>query len=338
MIIALTSLLLVQSTIIIQTIKDAHGMKSYKVLQGSFNRHKISKRQDLKLFPHKTEMAFCPYFALALYLVVDDDPHSVHLFHFFADRVFNETGDVESKVAREWRKEFKDIVLDQMEDYVTRFGDKSSCLKNASITSLNQSLTSHCGRKYTMNELANMFSVMPHMICFRVGMLMNNIHSFFDYVTGSEKMDINVGKNISAWDDVLDGNVFGGYPPVCSDITTEAEKVEVFVHNLYGHQKQLDNDVKDILAATILRFYHEFTVLLSNQPDGKFSGDNIFHNQFCYAVTSAKENAGVSDDTFIAWQAEVCAGFTSRNQYSLSGDWIDEPELGIKPFAKTIAN
>ena len=125
---------------------------------------------------------------------------------------------------------------------------------------------------------------------------------------------------------------------MCSDITTEAEKVEVFVNNLYGHQKQLDNDVKDILAATILRFYHEFTVLLSNQPDGKFSGDNIFNNQFCYAVTSAKENAGVSNDTFIAWQAEVCAGFTSRNQYSLSGDWIDEPELGIKPFAKIIAN
>eukprot|EP00957_Ditylum_brightwellii_P183295 13962097-Ditylum_brightwellii.AAC.1 len=65
-------------------------------------------------------------------------------------------------------------------------------------------------------------------------------------------MDINVGKNISTWDDVLDGNVFGGYSPVCSDITTEAKKVEVFVNNLYGHQKQLDNNVKDILAATIL--------------------------------------------------------------------------------------
>ena len=51
-----------------------------------------------------------------------------------------------------------------------------------------------------------------------------------------KKMDINVGKNISAWDDVLDGNVFGGYPPVCSDITTDAEKVKVFVNNLYGRQ------------------------------------------------------------------------------------------------------
>eukprot|EP00957_Ditylum_brightwellii_P042935 3250676-Ditylum_brightwellii.AAC.1 len=28
----------------------------------------------------------------------------------------------------------------------------------------------------------------------------------------------------------------------------------------------------------------------------------------------------------------------SKNQYSLSGDWIDEPEIGIKPFTKTIAN
>eukprot|EP00957_Ditylum_brightwellii_P021443 1617886-Ditylum_brightwellii.AAC.1 len=81
-------------------------------------------------------------------------------------------------------------------------------------------------------------------------------------------MDINVGKNISAWDNIFDGNVFGGYPPVCFDTTTEAEKVQVFVNHLYGHQKQLDSDVKDILAATILQFYPEFTVLLSNQPDG----------------------------------------------------------------------
>eukprot|EP00957_Ditylum_brightwellii_P180712 13767359-Ditylum_brightwellii.AAC.1 len=97
-------------------------------------------------------------------------------------------------------------------------------------------------------------------------------------------MDINVEKNISAWDDILDGHIFGGYLPVCSDITTEAEKVNVFVNNIYGHQIQLEINVKDIPAATILRFYHAFTVLLSNQPDGKFSGDNMFHNQFlcCY--------------------------------------------------------
>jgi hypothetical protein len=81
-----------------------------------------------------------------------------------------------------------------MEDYVTRFGDNSLCLKNASITSLNQILTLHSGQKYTMNELANMFSVMPHIICFRVGMLMNNIHSFFDYIKGSEKWILMLGK------------------------------------------------------------------------------------------------------------------------------------------------
>eukprot|EP00957_Ditylum_brightwellii_P024010 1810225-Ditylum_brightwellii.AAC.1 len=95
-------------------------------------------------------MLFCPYFALALYLVVDDDPLSVHLFHFCADRVYKETGDIDSTVSREWRKELKDIVLDQMEDYVTMFGDNNSCLKSASVTSLNQNFTSHCGQKYTI--------------------------------------------------------------------------------------------------------------------------------------------------------------------------------------------
>eukprot|EP00957_Ditylum_brightwellii_P046672 3542156-Ditylum_brightwellii.AAC.1 len=64
----------------------------------------------------------------------------------------------------------------------------------------------------------------------------------------------------------------------------------------------------------------------------------MFHNQFLCAVNSAKENAGVSNDTFTAWQAEVCAGFISRKQYSLSDNWNDEPELEIKPFAKATAN
>eukprot|EP00957_Ditylum_brightwellii_P113422 8647711-Ditylum_brightwellii.AAC.1 len=98
-------------------------------------------------------MVFCPYFALTLYLVVDDDPHSVHLFHFFPDRVFNETGNIDSKLSREWKKEFKDIVHEQMKDYVTKLGDNSSFLKNASVTSRNQNLTSHRGQKYTTNEL-----------------------------------------------------------------------------------------------------------------------------------------------------------------------------------------
>eukprot|EP00957_Ditylum_brightwellii_P048058 3649254-Ditylum_brightwellii.AAC.1 len=40
----------------------------------------------------------------------------------------------------------------------------------------------------------------------------------------------------------------------------------------------------------------------------------------------------------MAWQTEVYAGFISKNQYSSSGDWNDEPDLGIKHLAKTIAN
>ena len=63
-----------------------------------------------------------------------------------------------------------------------------------------------------MKKLTNLFNVMPHMITFRVGMIMKNIHTFFEYVKGSVKMDINTAKNIAGWDDVVDNNVFGGYP------------------------------------------------------------------------------------------------------------------------------
>eukprot|EP00957_Ditylum_brightwellii_P006481 491339-Ditylum_brightwellii.AAC.1 len=63
-------------------------------------------------------MAFSPYFALALCLVVDNDPRSLHLFHFFVDRVFNERGDIDYKVSREGKKEYKELVVDQMKDSI----------------------------------------------------------------------------------------------------------------------------------------------------------------------------------------------------------------------------
>eukprot|EP00957_Ditylum_brightwellii_P141721 10797793-Ditylum_brightwellii.AAC.1 len=65
---------------------------------------------------------------------------------------------------------------------------------------------------------------MLHMITFRVGMIMKNIHTFFEYVKGSENMDISTTKNIAGWDDVVDNNVFGGYSPACDNISIEIEK------------------------------------------------------------------------------------------------------------------
>ena len=64
--------------------------------------------------------------------------------------------------------------------------------------------------------------------------------------------------------------MFGGYPPNCDDITAEKDKLCTFIDHLFVHQEQLDEDVKYVLTASILRFYQEYCIFVSNEPDGKF--------------------------------------------------------------------
>ena len=70
-------------------------MKEYTVLEGVFDRHKTSAYQNLKMFPHKSEMAYCVYLSLAHYLVLDEDPESDYLFRNYAESVISEKGDVD---------------------------------------------------------------------------------------------------------------------------------------------------------------------------------------------------------------------------------------------------
>eukprot|EP00957_Ditylum_brightwellii_P175653 13374267-Ditylum_brightwellii.AAC.1 len=66
--------------------------------------------------------------------------------------------------------------------------------------------------------------------------------------------------------------------------------------------------------------------------------DDVWRLVTCLFRHHNRSKKRASNDTFMAWQAEVCAGFNSKNQYSFSGDWNDEPDLRVKPFDKTIAN
>eukprot|EP00957_Ditylum_brightwellii_P175530 13364273-Ditylum_brightwellii.AAC.1 len=79
-------------------------------------------------------------------------------------------------------------------------------------------------------------------------------------------MDINTAKNISGWDDVLDSQIFGGYPPTVEDIITNIKKVSHFAKYLFFSQKHINDEVKLILAAFLLQFYQEFCCLMTNEP------------------------------------------------------------------------
>ena len=79
-------------------------------------------------------------------------------------------------------------------------------------------------------------------------------------------MDINTAKNISGWDDVLDSQIFGGYPPTVEDIIKNTKKVSHFVKYLFSPPKKVNDEVKLILTTSLLQFYQEFCCLMTNEP------------------------------------------------------------------------
>ena len=45
--------------------------------------------------------------------------------------------------------------------------------------------------------------------------------------------------------------------------------MKLFVQALFGHQTHVDGDVKDLLFASVLRFYDELCTFVRNEPLGE---------------------------------------------------------------------
>ena len=129
----------------IQRVKDHHGLKEYTVLECVSDRHKTSAYQNLKMFPHNSEMAYCAYFSLAHYLVLDKNPESDYLFHNYADKVISEKGDDDPKVARDWADVLTNVVVNPYNHYKEEYGRDNNTLKKSNVENLNENLTLHCG-------------------------------------------------------------------------------------------------------------------------------------------------------------------------------------------------
>ena len=143
------------------------------------------------------------------------------------------------------------------------------CEKHEKVKTPNEKLTAHCARKYTINLLAEMSGMEPHKIAFRVGMTTQNVHTFFDYVFNNSNFDKETGKKISGWSHAFDGKLFGGYPASLDDIKTDRSMIKPFLRCIFGHHDNLDDDIKEMLFASVLRFYKELVTFVRNEPLGE---------------------------------------------------------------------
>jgi hypothetical protein len=93
-------------------------------------------------------------------------------------------------------------------------------------------------------------------------------------------------------------------------------KVSLFVDRLFSDNATVPSDVKHLYAASILRWYDDFTACLSKNPRNQFQELN--KHPFVAKIEQVATVIGLSPDDFKMWQVEVKQGFSSRNLPALT--------------------
>jgi len=270
----------------------------YEILQLLLKRHKNHKEQTLPVFPHRDSFHEDFYFSL-IYSYILCEHQSVFLCPTYADKAGTVSDDkFDSQVSSHWKKTFKKLL------------PMSALWEH----SLNPDLTSHHGKKGSNQLLANTNVVSGLAQIFRTGWEVRGFHSLFDYVVGSLIMSHQAGKAVANWTCKQGDNIAGGMPPTATDITVEVEKFRDFVGYIFSrdYDCQWSGTTRLLLVSALLRHYDDVVETIKAKPSNDFGNGGEGHC-FVFRVKECLGQAGVSDETFSKWKAEVKDGFFQRN-------------------------
>ena len=128
------------------------------------------------------------------------------------------------------------------------------------------------GRKLGVNVLSNISSLPFHVIVFRAGWVVKNLHSAFDYIFNSQHKDDSCAHALAGWLQNSDNVFLGGFTPSFEAIKTEHNKAMMFVQVLFFNQREcVDEKLINLLFASILRFYQDFESLLYLEPNERYA-------------------------------------------------------------------
>lgn len=222
--------------------------------------------------------------------------------------------DIDSRVSQLWSRCFEQLVT-LHESYDEIFDDHEDSGGEPVIAHINKNLTSHHGKKAANMVMADSSSAGLGQI-FRTGWQVRTLHTVFDYVVGTEKMDRNATKNQNRWHfKGPDGEIYGGYPPEIGDISIEYGKVRPMMKLLFGGGHGFDPSVLELSFAACLRFYDKFVEDIMKESREKFV-DPAKH-AYVAKVQRVMFLSNVSEETFGAWQKSVREGFVRRNRAAL---------------------
>ena len=143
------------------------------------------------------------------------------------------------------------------------------CIKHLSMK---DGLNAHGAKKLGIQTLGDLLTISIQDISMRGGWALKSFNTFFDYWVGSFPASVRTGKLIAGWTQVLGQGYHGGTPPILDDIVDESDKVDNFVHQWLGIHIHVDDKIKKLLVANMLRHWEETIDIISKEPSGKYAG------------------------------------------------------------------
>ena len=331
----------------VSKISFQNNIGSYTLITHFLHRMKVNFDQDLLIYPHRNEMLFCYYWS-AGYASIMERGLSTYVFPGFFENAnkINKDDRYESKVSKTFKASISRLSI-MAAEFIKNYPDAKDIFSDYSIDNFNHKLTSHAGnyecdiifivytisliffvllylgKKTGVNIMCSHSHLAMPMICFRAGFDKKNLHSLYDYCMKDVVNDRRCGMVLAGWTNTnSEGNMRGGFPPLLEDVSTQHNKIPSFVKHLFEHETGYSWEIKQILTATILRFYKDFIKVLESHPNINLNISK--HHPFIIHINEACVAAKVPEDVFLNWCEEVEVGFHRRNVLALDIKTLQE--------------
>ena len=283
-------------------------LEIYTIMSSSIMRHKSGELQILPIYPHRDFWEEDWYLSITYHYIMmsPGEAANAYIFPNFARQALKTSNEEqsESKVASYWKECFQEVFLS-----LADFG-----------ASINQHLTSHCGKKGVNQHLAELESVSPLAQIFRSGWEVRNVHSLFDYIVGSARLLQQAGKGVSNWTTQVGGRTIGGIPPTLMSLIDDPERelLEEFIRQVfkYDTEQRWRIQFRVLLLGALFRHYDDMVDVVVQEPTNKYQG-NINNHRFFATIHSCLQDARVSNSTFLRWRRKVKDTFLEANFTSL---------------------
>jgi len=249
------------------------------------HRGKNENEQHLHVVPHRNNFMLCWYFTFACNILVGGyEAKTDYIFPLMAELALkeNEEDKVVSRVSGKFTALYKSVlsVIKNLREHSAANLDDQFLSK---LDLVSDNLSSHCAKKLGIN-MANCGGVLASYICDRAGWVMNNVHTFFDYVVGIAGNDLSIAKVLSAWIGFDNRSIGGGggLPPLNTGM--DDARAKLFVQNLFymvvDHNYFIPFPILSMLAVNILRFMPDIEHHASKSPFFRITRTTTLHRMY----------------------------------------------------------